>query len=113
MICLILIQLITCSVNFKFYCRLELEHNYITKQGNTWNEDRKCGNCGALISTREEYVHHLGVSHRHVLQFLPAKFRPPAPEPVKVTYCCLDSKVYSQTVPRRSSPQRRRCSVVR
>ena len=84
-----------------------------TKQGNTWSDDRKCGDCGVLISNREEYVHHLGVSHRHVLQFLPDKFRPPAPEPVKVMYYCLDSIVYSQTVPRRSSAQRRRCSVVR
>ena len=69
-----------CTNNF--HNRLELEHNYITKQGNTWSEDRRCGDCSAVISTREEYVHHLGVSHRHVLQFLPAKFRPPAPTKV-------------------------------
>ena len=72
-------------VNFRFNCRLELEHNYITKQGNTWSEDMKCGDCCAVIATREEYVEHLGVSHRQVLQFLPVKFRPPALEKVEVT----------------------------
>ena len=69
----------------KFCCRLELEHNYITKQGNTWSEDRQCGDCSAVISTREEYILHLGVTHRHVLQFLPAKFRLPAQDQAEVT----------------------------
>ena len=48
--------------------RLELEHNYITKQGQTWGQDRRCGDCHLTIHSRDEYIQHLGVTHRHVLQ---------------------------------------------
>merc|ERR1712079_99173 len=58
--------------------RLELEHNYITKQGQTWGQDRRCGDCHLTIHSRDEYIQHIGVTHRHVLQFLPEKYRLPA-----------------------------------
>ena len=86
---------------------MELEHNYITKQGNTWSEDRRCLDCSTVISTREEYVHHLGVSHRHVLQFLPAKFRPPAPIEVRILSVL---SAHSLKLSRWRKAQRRRCS---
>ena len=41
---------------------------YITKQGQTWGQDRRCGDCHLTIHSRDEYIQHLGVTHRHVLQ---------------------------------------------
>jgi len=75
----------------KDHYRLELEHNYITKSGQTWSQDRKCEECFVNIPIREDYLQHIGVEHRRVEQFLPTKYKLP-PDSVQVV-----SKVKEQT----------------
>ena len=77
----------------KDHYRLELEHNYITKSGQTWSQDRRCVECFVNIPIREDYLQHIGVEHRRVEQFLPTKYKLP-PDAVKVNKVCSSKSVY-------------------
>ena len=69
----------------KDHYRLELEHNFITRSGKTWNDDKRCQECFINIQSREEYLQHIGVYHRMVDRELPAKYRLPPEALVEVS----------------------------
>ena len=57
--------------------RLEIERNYMTRPGAVWALNKHCPLCDEVVEDWEVFIHHIGVKHRAVEQFMPEKFRHP------------------------------------
>ena len=53
--------------------RLELERSYVERPGAGWAKDQNCPQCGLNIPNQADFTRHIGVEHRAVEQFLPAR----------------------------------------
>ena len=53
--------------------RLELERSYVERPGAGWAKDQNCPQCSLNIPNQADFTRHIGVEHRAVEQFLPAR----------------------------------------
>merc|ERR1719369_1178655 len=48
----------------------------MTKPGSMWATSKQCPFCSVKVDGWELFIHHVGVEHRAVEQFIPTKFKP-------------------------------------
>lgn len=55
--------------------KLELQRNYIDRPESAWILNKKCPKCDKYMETADQFVMHMGVIHKQVLQYIPERLK--------------------------------------
>lgn len=55
--------------------KLELQRNYIDRPESAWILNKQCPKCDKYVETADQFVMHMGVIHKQVLQYIPERLK--------------------------------------